>query len=188
MTGALCGIAAIVAFAALYSYAAANDPDYKFLDNYLSDLGVGPAAWAFNSALVISGSLMSAFALLGMHRLLGGTLVSKAGSATLAVAGALLVNVGVFTEDSGDTHFGFSIAFFFVLLAALGLLAYAMYRTRALGRMGTVGCAASFLFGVSLLPMGIGPLTETLAVLAALAWGTLTAALMLLKGTGTELL
>lgn len=177
--GASCGLLSVVAFSILYAIAATRDPGYTFLENYLSDLGVGPAAWAFNSALMLSGALILAFSVLGVLPLLGRTLPSSAGAALLGAAGVLLVNVGIFTEDYGDTHFAFSIAFFLTLLAALGAIAYAFHLTGALGRPGTAASAAAFVFGLVLLGMGIGPFTETLAVLAAMAWGTAVSVMML---------
>ena len=179
--GASCGLLSVVAFSVLYTIAATRDPGYAFLENYLSDLGVGPAAWAFNSALMTSGVLMVVFSVLGMFPLLGTSLPSRVATGLLAAAGVLLVNVGIFTEDYGDTHFAFSIAFFLTLLAALGATAYALHRTDALGLPGAAISVASFAFGLALLAAGIGPFTETLAVLAAMAWGAAASAMMLAR-------
>lgn len=179
-TGAVCGLLAVIAFSVLYSLAASRDPGYEFLDDYLSDLGVGPAAWAFNSALMLSGALIAVFAFLGLRPILGSPVPSRAGTASLGVSGLLLMNVGVFTEDSGDTHFAFSIAFFLVLLVALGLLAYAFWETEALGRTGWAVSGSAFSFGLLLLAIGLNPLTETLAVMAAVTWGGVVSVRMLL--------
>ncbi|MGD9962285.1 MAG: DUF998 domain-containing protein [Thermoplasmata archaeon] len=179
--GAVFGLLAVVSFSVLYTVAASNDPSYTFLENYLSDLGVGPWAWAFNSALMLSGTLIALFSLLGLYPLLGRSLPSRAGTGLLTVSGVLLVNVGIFTEDAGDTHFVFSIAFFLTLLAALCALTFALHVTDALGRAGTAISASVFVFGLILLSIGLGPFSETLAVLAALAWGAVIAALMLAK-------
>lgn len=179
--GAAFGLLAVASFSVLYTVAATQDPGYTFLENYLSDLGVGPAAWAFNSALMVSGALIFAFSLFGLYPLLGRSAPSRAACALLVAAGTLLVNVGIFTEDYGDTHFAFSIAFFLTLLAALGAIAYAFHLTGALGRPGTAASAAAFAFGLVLLGMGIGPFTETLAVLAAMAWGAAVSVMMLAR-------
>lgn len=178
---AACGLVSVASFSILYVVAASQDPNYSFLENYLSDLGVGPGAWAFNIALMLSGVLVGVFSLVGMYRILGKSLPSRAGTSLLAVSGALLVNVGIFTEDYGDAHLVFSLAFFFTLLAALGMLTYAMYRTGALGKEGTVVSASAFGVGLALLVVGIGPFAETVAVLTALIWGSAIAVLMLLR-------
>ena len=185
--GAVCILLAVVVFSVLYFIAASQDPDYEFLESYLSDLGVGPAAWAFNSALMLSGALILMFAYFGLYPLLGGIFVSKAGSAMLAAAGIFLVNVGIFTEDYGDAHLAFSLAFFLTLLATLGVLAYALHGTKVLGLTGTAVSVSAFILGISLLVMGIGPFTETLAVLTALAWGSVLGVLMLLKAGGAHI-
>ena len=177
----MCGLLSVIVFSVLYVIAASQDPDYTFLENYLSDLGVGPGAWAFNSALMLSGTLVFILSLVGIRPLLGPSLSSRAGVALLAMAGLLLVNVGVFTEDYGDTHFVFSIAFFLTILAAIGTLAYAMHDTRALGPAGTAVSASAFAFGLACFATGIGPLSETLAVLTALGWGSVVSVLMLLE-------
>jgi hypothetical membrane protein len=102
----------------------------------------------------------------------------------LAAAGVFLVNVGIFTEDYGDIHLAFSLAFFLTLLAALGFLAYALHVTKALGLTGTAVSVSAFVFGLLLLVMGIGPLAETLAVLTVLGWGSVVGVLMLLRAGG----
>lgn len=185
--GAACGFLSVVTFSILYSVAAFQDPGYEFLENYLSDLGVGPAAWAFNSALILSGMLMVAFASLGMRPLLGASLVSRAGWFLLALSGVLLVNIGIFTENSGDIHFVFSVAFFITLLVTLGILAYAFYRSRSLGRTASALCGVAFAGGLVLLAIGLNPLAETLAVLTALVWGTLISVLMMAEASGMRI-
>lgn len=179
--GASCGLLAVVVFSVLYLTAVSQDPGYEFLEDYLSDLGVGPGAWAFNSALVLSGALLLLFAAIGLAPLLGSSVPSRVGSGLLGLAGVLLMNVGVFTEDYGDTHFAFSVSFFLVLLAALGVMTYALYETKALGVIGTGASVSSFVFGLLLLALGMNPFTETLAVMTILVWGGLLAALMLFR-------
>jgi len=185
--GAACILLAVAVFLILYLVAALQDPGYEFLEDYLSDLGVGPAAWVFNSALILTGALILVFAYVGSYPLLGDVLVSKVGSVILAVAGVLLMNIGVFTEDYGDLHLAFSLAFFLTLLVALGAFAYAMHVTKALGPAGTAASVSAFVFGLFLLAMGVGPLVETLAVLTAIAWGGVLGALMFLKTTGMRI-
>jgi len=169
--GAVCILLAVAVFLILYLIAVSQDPGYEFLENYLSDLGVGPAAWAFNSALMLSGGLILLFSVFGLYPLLGGSISSRAGVALLAASGVLLVSVGIFTEDWGNTHFAVSIAFFLTFLLALGALACAFHLTGALGQLGTAVSAVAVAFGLLLLSMGVGPFTETLAVMAAMAWG-----------------
>ncbi|MGB2582121.1 MAG: DUF998 domain-containing protein, partial [Thermoplasmata archaeon] len=70
---------ACILFMLLYFIAMSQDPGYTFLENYLSDLGVGPGAWAFNSALMVSGAMLSLFAVFGLSAALPAEPVSRTG-------------------------------------------------------------------------------------------------------------
>jgi len=182
LTGLMSGLLSAAVFLILYSVAALSDPDYVFYEDYLSDLGVGPAAWAFNSAVMIAGGLIVVFSLFGLRSVLGSGSLNQVAVALLSGAGVLLFFIGVFTEDAGDVHLFFSLAFFLTLLIALGVLSAALYRASPLGTGGTAVTLATFLFGVSVaLSMGANPQSETLAVLAAVAWGTVMSSALLVK-------
>jgi len=182
--GAVCGLLSVALFSVLYCVAVSQDPGYEFLEDYLSDLGVGPGAWAFNSALVLSGALVIIFAYFGVAPLVGRSWPAREGPVLLGVAGILLAAVGIFNEDYGRTHFAFSVSFFLVLLVALGVISYALHDTGALGAIGTGATALTFASGLILLVMGLNPLTETVAVFMALAWGGLSALLMFVRSGG----
>lgn len=178
------GLVAVLLFSVLYATAMSIDDQYVFYTNYLSDLGVGPGGWAFNSAVMLAGVFMVLFSVSGLRRALPHGFASGTAVALLALSGALLFNVGVFTEDSGGTHTAVSVAFFLVLLLSMGATTLAMYRSRPAGWTGLAVSAAAFAFGLSILPMGANPQSETLAVLAAMAWGAVTSALLLAKDCG----
>jgi hypothetical membrane protein len=172
-------------FLLLYVIAASQDPEYIFLESYLSDLGVGPGAWAFNAGVMIAGAMLLVFAVLGLSAKLPADAISRAGTALLALAGIFLVNVGIFTEDAGDTHLVMSYAFFITLLVSLGVLAVAMYRDRRLGNVPLFATVGSFIAGLALaLVFGATPFTETLAVLLIIAWGFVVPGTMLTKAGG----
>lgn len=182
--GLYCGLAAIAIFAILYVIAILQDPEYTFFDNYLSDLGVGPGALAFNSGLMISGALMIPFAIFGLRGLAGEERALRIGSMTVAFSGLFLINIGVFTEDAGDVHFAFSVAFFLSVLVALLILSFGFLKNKILGNTGagvTVACA---LLGIILLALGLKPETETVAVLAINAWGLAIAVMGLARERG----
>ncbi len=176
---------ACILFMLLYAIAASQDPEYTFLENYLSDLGVGPGAWAFNSALVISGAMLSLFAVFGLSAALPAGSVSRAGGALLALAGVFLVNVGIFTEDAGDTHLVLSYAFFITVFASFGVLTLAMHRDRRLGPVPLYVTGGLFLSGlVIILLFGADPFTETLAVLMVMGWGVVVPGAILMESGG----
>jgi hypothetical membrane protein len=187
LIGIACGFLSPVSFLVLYCIAMLNDPGYTFFENYLSDLGVGPAAWAFNSAVILAGVLAMPFATTAFVPTFGRRRLSLAGSATLLVACAFLILVGVFTEDYGDLHLVVSIGFFLTLLMAFGLIAEAAYRTRALGWPGKWFSVGVFVVGTILLVNGTDPWVETVAVLAAVVWLLVMSLLVLMKELGMRL-
>lgn len=176
---------ACILFTLLYAIAASQDPEYTFLENYLSDLGVGPGAWAFNSALLASGAMLSLFAVFGLSAALPTEPISRTGGALLALAGVFLVNVGIFTEDAGDIHLILSYAFFISAFFSLGVLTIAMYRDRCLGSVPLYVTGGLFLSGlIMILALGVNPFTETLAVLMVMGWGIVAPVSILAKFDG----
>lgn len=184
--GEACGIAGPVAFLALYAIAMAGDPEYTFFRNYLSDLGVGRAAWAFNSAVIIAGALTFPFVLLGLRPALGSGILVDLGS-TMALGGAtFLILVGVFTEDFDPEHYIVSVGFFTSMLVALGLLSWSLHMSNALGRPATHITEGAFALGVVLMAFGFIPETETVAVLAIVAWALAMAVILLREPAPTS--
>jgi len=175
------GVIAVLCFVPLYLTAVSLDPNYVFFENYLSDLGVGPGAWAFNSGLILAGASILLFSYLGLRMSMPKDPSSLLGEILLALSGLLLFNIGVFTEDYGDLHTVISYSFFLVLLAAIGVLAIAFRRTKTLGAVGVATSSVSFLVGAVLVGMGGNPFTETCAVLVALAWGSIVSGALLLS-------
>jgi len=178
------GIIAPSIFLAFYSVAMASDPDYTFGENYLSDLGVGPGAWAFNSALVITGVLLVLFSIMGVRPMLGNQALSKVASAFLAVDGVMLTCIGIFTEDYDPEHYIFSISFFLTFLLTAVLMTIALWKTKVLGTFGYAFSAVIVVFGLILLPMGGDPFSETAAVFSIIVWGVGISAAALLKESG----
>lgn len=182
--GIAMAIVAVAEFSILYVVAILLDGEYVFGRDYLSDLGVGRGAWAFNSALIITGFLLSCFAYFGLGRLLAADIVGRAATHLLEIDGIILVGVGVFPEDAHPYHYIFSISFFGTfLLVAIGMTA-AFHRTRVLGDLGSLASGVAAAFGLLLLPMGGDPLSETLAVLAIIGWGLVIACAALAKEYG----
>lgn len=180
--GIACGLVAIVSFVVFYSIAMSLDSGYVFGKNYLSDLGVSGGAWAFNSGVIIAGALFIPFAVLGLRPALGNGLLPIACTVFMAISGLFLISIGIFTEDAGDVHGIVSYGFFLTMLVTLGAVAYALYRSKSLGNFGYLVTLVIFLFGLAMLPMGGGPLSETLAVLGILLWGLLIGIALLVTG------
>jgi hypothetical membrane protein len=181
------GIIAPSLFLVLYSIAMASDPGYTFGKNYLSDLGVGPGAWAFKSALVITGFLLVLFSIMGVRPLLGSATISKVAVAFLAVDGVLLACIGIFTEDFDPEHYIFSVAFFLTFLLTLVLMTLALWKTKVLGTSGYAFSAVMVVIGLILLPMGGDPFSETVAVFSIVVWGMGISVSALLKESGRRI-
>jgi len=179
--GILSGLVAPIIFTIFYGIAMSQDPNYTFLENYLSDLGVGPGAWAFNSGLMITGILLVSFAIFGLRQTLPRHWTITIAVAVASVSGLFLVSIGVFTEDAGDIHGLVSYGFFISALVAVGFLSEGLYRTKALGWLGLGVSLIVFLAGLNLVLMGGTPAVETAAVIMILVWGVLTSVLLLMK-------
>jgi hypothetical membrane protein len=177
--GLLCGIAGPAVFLALYSIAMAGDPEYVFFRNYLSDLGVGEAAWAFNSAVIMAGLLCFPFILLGVRPNLDGGVAATLGVVAATVGCAFLVLVGVFTEDYDPTHFIVSIGFFASMLAALGFMSWSLHFSNSMGKVATGVTGSAFVVGSVVMLFGFNPWTETVAVLLIIVWAVSLAVLLL---------
>ena len=179
--GILSGLVAPVIFMILYGIAMSKDPNYTFFENYLSDLGVGPGACAFNSGLIITGILLVLFAVFGLRQALPKHWTITIAVAVASISGLFLVSVGVFTENAGDIHGLVSYGFFISALVAVGFLSEGLYRTKALGWLGLGVSLVVFLVGLNLVLMGGTPAVETAAVIMILVWGVLTSILLLMK-------
>jgi hypothetical membrane protein len=97
----------------------ALSPWFSFQDNALSDLGVSSVAPVFNWGLIICGVLMVPFILGTWLKISKGVRLMKMGFILLLLSALALIGIGIFTEDSMDLHFLFSLSFFVLLLAGL---------------------------------------------------------------------
>lgn len=179
--GAACGLLGSVLFFVLYYEAIRLDPSYVFGKDYLSDLGVSPGAWAFNSGVMATGALEIAFAVLAWYPSIGRGPLQRISAVLLVLAGTLLISMGILTEDFDPEHLIVSVSFFITMLVFLGVSTLAQWKARPLGALGVAVTGASFLLGLALLPIGFVPSTETVAVFAINAWGLVTASLILTK-------
>jgi hypothetical membrane protein len=183
--GSICGLAGPLCFLVLYGVAVANDPSYDFFENYLSDLGVGPAAWAFNSAVILAGALTVPFALLAVRPALGTAFPVTLAVTFTMVGGVFLVLVGILTEDYGDAHYYVSVGFFMSMLVALALYSWALTSHHVLGEAVTWLTYCVTALGFVLTAMGFDPQTETVAVLSIVIWGLVVASSLLWRVPAT---
>jgi len=117
----ICGvIVPVVAFSCIF-IAISLSPWFSWTANALSDLGVGGAAWVFNSGLMASGILTMIFAV-GLWATFRKRALGRVGAVVLFLDALALFGIGVFSEAAGVTHFYFSVAFFVLFPVSLFLL------------------------------------------------------------------
>ncbi len=129
-------------------------PDYSVSRNFISDLGVGPVAYIFNSSVIVFGLLILASASqiwsFSKDRLL---LVS------MCLAGLGAIGVGLFPETAGPIHVAVSfVTFFFGGISAI--LSIRLHPGQAGSilcvLLGIISLTAMLLF-VTYNDMGLGP-------------------------------
>jgi hypothetical membrane protein len=100
--------------------AIASYPQFSWVDNALSDLGVvsGVTSTLFNFGLCLGGLFAMIFAA-GLFTFIGDRALGKIGSAVFFLASLSLEGIGLFPENARPFHFIFSVAFFTLMPIAL---------------------------------------------------------------------
>ena len=124
----LCGILVpIVAFTSIL-LAINFYPQFSWVENALSDLGIvtGITAFLFNYGLIISGILGLVFSV-GLLLFLGKKLENRIGACFFALACLSLISIGFFPENVKPTHYLVSVAFFALLPISMFVLSFAFW-------------------------------------------------------------
>ena len=143
-------------------------PGYSVSINYISDLGVGPAALIFDPSIILVGLVVLATAWF-LLRAFKDRLVSV----VVALAGVGAIAVGVFTEAFGVIHSLVSL-WTFIFIALSAILAMRIVRppfAYISVLLGLLSYAALGLY-ISKIYLGLGPGgMERMIVWPVLAWG-----------------
>jgi len=143
-------------------------PGYSVSINYISDLGVGPAALVFDPSIILVGVavLATAWFLLRAFK-------DRLVSVVVALAGVGAIAVGVFTEAFGVIHSLVSL-WTFIFIALSAILAMRIVRPPfqyVSILLGLLSYAALGLY-VSTTYLGLGPGgMERMIVWPVLVWG-----------------
>ena len=184
--GAVTGLATpIVAFTCI-SISIASWPEFSWVDNALSDLGVAPGFTApvFNFGLTTAGVLAFCFAVLGIYSLLSTRLAGKVGAAFFAAATVALTCIGIFNENCSPTHYIVSVAFFSLAPIGLFILTYALWRSNQRGLAGfsvVIGliAAAPWILQLTINYVPNLAIPETISAAAISVWAVVLSAKIL---------
>jgi hypothetical membrane protein len=150
-------------------YSEASPTGYSISQNYISDLGVGPAALIFNPSIILVGVLVLATAWF-IWRAVGDRILLI----VVALAGAGAIAVGVFTEAFGVVHEIVSLwTFIFIGLSAI--LAARIVRPPFRYISVTLGVLSLVALGLFIAKayLGLGPGgMERMILWPILVWGT----------------
>ncbi len=143
-------------------------PNYSVSQNYISDLGVGPAALIFDPSIILVGLvvLATAWFLLRAFR-------DRILSIVVALAGVGAIAVGVFTEDFGVIHSLVSL-WTFVFIAVSAIMAMRVVRPPFQYVTVILGVLSLIALGlyISKTYAGLGPGgMERMIVWPILVWG-----------------
>jgi hypothetical membrane protein len=175
----------IVAFTCIV-ISIASWPEFSWIDNALSDLGVAPGftASVFNFGLTVAGVLAFCFGVLGIYSFLSTRLAGKMGASVFAAATVALICIGIFNENFSPTHYIVSVAFFSLAPIGLFILTYAFWRTNQRGMavfsvvIGLIAAVPWIVqFTIDYLPNVAIP--ETISAVAFSVWAIVLSAKML---------
>ena len=123
-------ITPVVAFACIL-LAIASYPQFSWVENALSDLGVKPGLTAplFNYGLIVSGFLALVFAT-GLFKFLRQRILGKIGVFIFILGTLALIAIGIFPENISPTHYYVSVAFFVFLPVSMLVLVAAFLLVR----------------------------------------------------------
>src|SRR5213080_5127892 len=144
-------------------------PGYSVSINYISDLGVAPAALLFDPSIILVGVVVLATAWF-LWRAVGDRILSI----VVALGGAGAIAVGVFTEAFGVVHEIVSLwTFIFIGLSAIFAARIVRPPFRYLSLvLGVLSLVALGLF-IANADLGLGPGgMERMIVWPILVWGT----------------
>jgi hypothetical membrane protein len=168
--------------------AVASSPNFSWLDNALSDLGVqrGITAILFNGALIIGGLFFIVFAI-GLAPLSGNRIASQMGATIFTLACVALTGIGIFNESFSPTHYILSVAFFSLLPVAMLVLALNFWiagknRLSIFTFIMAAGAAIIWILELTLHYVSGVAIPELISGLFGAAWTIVLGYLMLKKG------
>ncbi len=158
---------------------------YNALVQHVSELGVGPTSYMFNTSLILAGVLAVPF-FICLLQPLGGSWTARIGVASGIVAFIGLIGLAVYTETQYAAHIFFSNVFFIFILASIVLITYTIrssdFFTWVHVWLGVILVAADIVFFVLIFTTGFSAVMEWAVVLIILVWTFAVSLQMIIKG------
>jgi hypothetical membrane protein len=188
----ICGfLTPIIAFALIFS-AIVSYPEFSWVDNALSDLGIveGATATLFNSGLIIGGVLCIIFAT-GLFVYLKKHIAGKTGASIFVLASIALFAIGVFPENVSPTHYIVSVMFFVLLPISLLVTTGAfwlMHKTRmaVFTLLVAVAAATPWVLYFAIQYASKVAIPEAISAFAGAVWAVTLSGKMLRKASHPE--
>ncbi len=154
----------------VFTYLAINAYDnYVFLEQTLSELGVGPSAIYFNTGVILAGIFLIPFYALRFSK----STLSKIGSATGTISALALIFVGIFPLTVVIPHFVSAFLFFFLSAIAIFVFSFDDYFT---GKKDIICINEVIIALIILLHILVfrNPFMQKLAVILIIMWALFT--------------
>ena len=171
-----CGIITPVIAFIFISLAIASYPEFSWVDNALSDLGVVPGVTAllFNYGLIVSGIFSFLFAT-GMFVFLDESISSRTGAFVFVLATVALTAIGVFPENVRPVHYLVSVAFFVLMPISMLVIAGASWllgqvRMAVFTLLVAIAAAAPWILYFSIRYVSGVAVPEAVSALAGALW------------------
>ena len=177
------GLLGIAVFSLCWLCAVLIDSSWTFGTNMVSDLGVSDtyARYFFNYGSIIAGVLLCAYGLLSTYY--SKPVFERISYLLISLAGAFLIGVGSFTENTGWPH-NLSAYSLFILSALSAIIRMFI----DLKHRDFVPAAITFLLIVSTVAVAYVetfPFLEAFAIIILLIWLTMTCLRTIIANMGT---
>ena len=175
-SGGLAGILTPILAFTFIGLAISTYPQFSWVNNALSDLGVVPGTTStlFNFGLYVSGFFSFNFAI-GLYKFLDKHATGKIGSIIFFAASLSLEGIGITPENIRPFHYIFSVAFFSLVPISLLVIAgyFLITRQKPLGEftllIAVLAAAPWVLFFTIHYVQGVA-IPELLSALAGATW------------------
>jgi hypothetical membrane protein len=150
--------------------AASKDPDFVFFEEWVSELGDGPAQFVFNTGLILGGIFGVVFSFLGLGPVLKRSLSRDIAAIMMGITCVFAVFVGIYPVTYHDEHTIASLGAFISVGIALLFVSYSLGLDNPLGKVVTELTRSVFVLYLILFLFAPNPMGETLSMILLGVW------------------